>query len=71
MHARCFEINPIILKLKGELNMLKMYPHTGNEAASLRRSKRIAWIGKKYENMSQGQGQSQNFKSSELLRALS
>jgi len=33
------EIYPITLKLKGDLNILKMYPQTENKAASLRHSK--------------------------------
>jgi len=32
------EINPITLKLEGELNILNMYLHTENEAARLRHS---------------------------------
>jgi len=43
------------LKLEGDLDILKMYHYNENEAASLRHSKLRAWIGKKYENMSQGQ----------------
>jgi len=49
---RDLEINP--LKLEGDLDSLKMYLHTENEAASLRHSKLRAWIGKNTK-MSQGQ----------------
>jgi len=33
------EINPMTLKLKGDRDILKMYPHTDNEAASIRHSR--------------------------------
>jgi len=33
------EINPMTLKLESDLDILKMYPHTENKAASLRHSK--------------------------------
>jgi len=33
------EINPMNLKLDGDKDILKMYPHMENEAASLRHSK--------------------------------
>jgi len=36
------EINPVTLKLEGDLDILKMYLLTENEAASLRLSKRRA-----------------------------
>jgi len=36
---RDLEINPMTLKLEGDLDILKTYPHTKNEAASLRHSK--------------------------------
>jgi len=45
------------LKLEGDLDILKMYPHTENEVANLRHSKHRVWIEKIYENRSQGQGQ--------------
>jgi len=34
------------LKLEDNLDILQMYPHTENEAASLRHSKLRAWIEK-------------------------
>jgi len=33
------DINPMTLKLEGDLDVLKTYHHTENEAASLRHSK--------------------------------
>jgi len=33
------EINPLTLKLEGDLDIVKLYLHTENEAASLRDSK--------------------------------
>jgi len=36
---RDLEINPVTLKLEGDLDILKMYLHTKNEAVSLRHSK--------------------------------
>jgi len=36
---RDFEINPMTLKLEGDLDISKIYVHTNNEAASLRHSK--------------------------------
>jgi len=36
----------LTLKLKGDLDILKMYPHTENEAASLWISKLRAWVQK-------------------------
>jgi len=35
---RDLEINSMTLKLEGDLDILKLYPHTENEAASLRHS---------------------------------
>jgi len=35
------DINPLTLKLEGDLDILKMYPHTENEAASLRHSEQL------------------------------
>jgi len=49
---RDLEINLMTLKLKGNQDSLKMYPHTENEAASLKHSKLRAWIEEKYENVS-------------------
>jgi len=37
---RDLEINPMTLKLEGVLDILKLYVHTDNEAASLRHSER-------------------------------
>jgi len=37
--GRDLEINPMTLKLDGDLDMLKMYLYTENEAADLRNSK--------------------------------
>jgi len=34
-YKRDLEINPVTLKLKGDLNIIKMHRHTENEAASL------------------------------------
>jgi len=45
-------MNPMTLKLEGDLDILKMCLHTQNKATSLRDSKLTAWI-QKYENMSQ------------------
>jgi len=42
------------LKLEGDGDILKMYPHTENAAASLRHSKLRAGI-EKYEDISQSQ----------------
>jgi len=42
------------LKLEDDLDILKIYLHTDNNAASLRDSKLRALIEKQYENMSQG-----------------
>jgi len=36
---RDLDINPMTLKLEGDLDILKMYVHTGNKAASLKHSK--------------------------------
>jgi len=44
--TRDLEINHMTLKLEGDLDILKMYLHTKNEAASLRHLKLRAWIGK-------------------------
>jgi len=33
------DINPITLKLEGDPDILQLYPHTENKAASLRHSK--------------------------------
>jgi len=68
---RDLDINPMTFKPEGDLNILKMYFHTENEASSLRHTKLRAWIGKKYENMSQIKGRDQNVKISELLLVLS
>jgi len=38
------EINLTTLKLEGDLDILNVYLHTENEAASLRHSKLRAWI---------------------------
>jgi len=43
---RDLEINPMTLKLEGDLNILKMYRHTENEAVSLRHSELRAKIEK-------------------------
>jgi len=43
------------LKVEGDLDILNVYLHIENEAASLRHSKLRASIGKKYENKSQRQ----------------
>jgi len=57
------EINPMTLKVKGDLDVLKMYLHTENEAARLRHSKLLTLDKmctaitselKKYGNNSQG-----------------
>jgi len=37
--SRDLKINPMTLKLEGDLDILKMYPHTEKKAASLRHSK--------------------------------
>jgi len=41
---RDFEINPMTLKVEGDLDILKMYPHAEIEAAGLRHSKLRASI---------------------------
>jgi len=44
------DINPMTLKPEGDLDVLKMYPHTRNEAAGLRHSKLLTVTNeKKYE----------------------
>jgi len=40
------------LKHEADLDILKVYLHTENDAASLGHSKLRTWIGKKYENVS-------------------
>jgi len=50
---RDLEINPMTLKLEGDRDTLKIYPHTEHEAASLRHSKLSAEI----ENMKTCQDQ--------------
>jgi len=57
------------LKLEGDLDILKMYPHTENEAASLMDSKLRAGF-EKIRKCLKVKGQGQNVKSSELLQAL-
>jgi len=52
-----WRLTPMTLKLESYGDIWKMYPHTENEAASLRHSKRRAWIGKKYENVSRSKCQ--------------
>jgi len=59
------------LKLEGDIDILKMYPHTENEAASLKHSKLKELELKKYKNMSQGQRSRSKCQSSELPRPLS
>jgi len=54
---RDFEINPMTFKLEGDRDILKMYPHAENEAASLRHSKLRAWI-EKIRNMSRSKTRS-------------
>jgi len=54
---RDFEINPITLKLESDLDILKIYLLTENEAARLRHSKLRVLLKKCHKNMSQGQGQ--------------
>jgi len=55
---RDLEINPMTLKLEGDLNILKMYLHAENEAARLRHSKIGAQIEKirKYVARSKASG---------------
>jgi len=53
-----------------DTDILKMYPHSENEPVSLRDSKLRALI-EKYDKCLSVNGQGQNVKSSELLRALS
>jgi len=43
---RDLEINPMTLKVEGDLDILKMYLHTENEAVSLRHSKLRALLKK-------------------------
>jgi len=50
------------LKLKGDLDVLKMYPHSESEAASLRHSKRRAWVKKSTKICLKVKGQSQDVK---------
>jgi len=56
------------LKLKGDLDTLKMYRHTENKAASLRHSQLKAQIGKSTK-MSQGQRSRSNVTNFEPLLA--
>jgi len=49
---RDLEINPMTLKLEGDLDILKMYRHTENEAARLG-IQNTELEFKQYENMSQ------------------
>jgi len=48
---RDLEINRMILKIEGNRDVLKMHPHTENEADSLRHSKLSASI-EKYKDIS-------------------
>jgi len=43
---RDLEINPVTLKLEGDLNILKMYLQTENEVAGLSHPEYRAWIEK-------------------------
>jgi len=54
------DINPMALKLKGNLDILKMYLHTKNVVARSRYSKLltvdgVCMVNEKYANNSQGQ----------------
>jgi len=71
LHADTFcycdlDINPMTLKLEGDLDILKMYLHIKNEVARLRHSKLLMvdeiYMAneKKYENSSQGQSSRSN-----------
>jgi len=60
-------LTPVTLKLKGGLDMLKMYPHTENEAASLRYSKLGAWVEKDTKICLSVKGQGQNVESSRCV----
>jgi len=57
---RDLDINPMTLKLEGDLDILKVYFYAENEVAGLRHSKllimdEICMANKKYENSCQGQ----------------
>jgi len=65
-------INPMTLKLEGDLDILKMYLHTENEAAMLRHSKlltayEICMVN--YVNSSQGQRSRSNVTNFQSLLA--
>jgi len=62
--CRYLDMNPMTLKLEGDLDILKMYPHIENEAASLRDSKLRAWIQKNMKICLKIKGQGQNVRSS-------
>jgi len=62
------DINLMTLKLIGDLDILKMYLYTENEAASLRHLKLRAGV-KKIRRCLRVKNQGQNVKSSELFRA--
>jgi len=71
---RCcdLDINPMTLKLEGDLDILKMYLHTENEVA--RKLLTVEWYmygkWKKYENSSQGQRWRSNVTNFQSLLAL-
>jgi len=58
-------------KLEGDRDILKMYPHTENEADSLRHSKLRALIETNTKMCFKVKGHDQNVKNSELLREIS
>jgi len=66
---RDLEINPMTLKLQGDLDILTMYLHTENEAVCLRHQNSELRL-KKRKDVSRSKGQDHNAKSSELLREL-
>jgi len=59
------------LKLAGDRDILKMYPHTENEELLAKDIQNLELELKKNTKMSQGEGQCQNVKSFEFLQALS
>jgi len=61
-----WRLTPMTLKLEGNLDILKMYPHIENKAAGLRHSKLKAWILKNIKICLKVKVQ--DVKSSELLR---
>jgi len=73
---RDLDINPMTLKLEGDLDILKMYLHTEDEVAMLRHSKlnkrwhvHSPWQMKKYENSSQSQRSRSNVTNLQSLLA--